>query len=174
MGSTDTRVKVTTSITCVNGRWVHNKIQPVAIGDVLHYLVEAAEADLPKSRTWDIGGPNVLDYGDMMQIYAEVAGLRKRRLVVLPLLTPALASLWVGLVTPIPSGLARPLVESLQSDAVANDHDIDTVIAPPRRAAVLACAAAGAHAGTARNGQICHRPGRATSRSICPYRRGFH
>ncbi len=112
-------------------KWVHNKIQPIAIGDVLHYLVGAAAADFPASRTWDIGGPDVLDYGDMMQIYAEVGGLRKRRLVVLPLLTPTLASLWVGLVTPIPSGLARPLVESLQSDAVANDHDIDTVIAPP-------------------------------------------
>ena len=112
-------------------KWVHNKIQPIAISDVLHYLVEAATAVVPASRTWDIGGPDVLEYGDMMQIYAEVAGLRRRFIVVLPLLTPTIASLWVGLVTPIPAGLARPLVESLHCDAVVNDHDIDAVIPPP-------------------------------------------
>jgi uncharacterized protein YbjT (DUF2867 family) len=128
-------------------KWVHNKIQPIAIRDVLHYLVAAATAEVPKSRTWDIGGPDVLEYGDMMQIYAEVAGLRRRRMLVLPVLTPRIAALWVGLVTPIPSGLARPLVESLHCDAVMNNHDIDTIIPPPpagltpyRRAVSLALA----------------------------------
>jgi hypothetical protein len=86
---------------------------------------------VPASWTWDIGGPDVLEYGDMMQIYAQVAGLRRRFIVVLPFLTPTIASLWVGLVTPIPAGLARPLVESLHCDAVVNDHDIDAVIPPP-------------------------------------------
>ena len=112
-------------------KWVHNKIQPIAIRDVLHYLVAAATCPVPASRTWDIGGPDVLEYGDMMQIYAEVAGLRPRRILVLPVLTPRIAALWVGLVTPIPSGLARPLVESLHCDAVMANHDIDTIIAPP-------------------------------------------
>jgi len=112
-------------------KWVHNKIQPIAIRDVLHYLVAAATCPIPASRTWDIGGPDVLEYGDMMQIYAEVAGLRPRRILVLPVLTPRIAALWVGLVTPIPSGLARPLVESLHCDAVMSNHDIDTIIAPP-------------------------------------------
>ena len=112
-------------------KWVHNKIQPIAIRDVLHYLVAAATCPVPKSREWDIGGPDVLEYGEMMQIYAEVAGLRPRRILVLPVLTPRIASLWVGLVTPIPSGLARPLVESLHCDAVMSNHDIDTIIAPP-------------------------------------------
>ena len=112
-------------------KWVHNKIQPIAIRDVLHYLVAAATCPVPKSRTWDIGGPDVLEYGEMMQIYAEVAGLHPRRILVLPVLTPRIAALWVGLVTPIPSGLARPLVESLHCDAVMDNHDIDTVIAPP-------------------------------------------
>jgi hypothetical protein len=73
----------------------------------------------------------VLEYGEMMQIYAEVAGLRPRRILVLPVLTPRIAALWVGLVTPIPSGLARPLVESLHCDAVMNDHDIESIIPPP-------------------------------------------
>jgi uncharacterized protein YbjT (DUF2867 family) len=112
-------------------KWVHNKIQPIAIDDVLHYLAEAATAAVPESRTWDIGGPDVLEYGEAMQVYAEVAGLRRRLIVALPWLTPAIASLWVGLVTPMPSGLARPLVESLECDAVMDEHDIDTVIAPP-------------------------------------------
>ncbi len=112
-------------------KWVHNKIQPIAVSDVLHYLVEAATAVVPESRGWDIGGPDILEYGEMMQGYAQVAGLRRRRILVLPWLTPSIASWWVGLVTPIPSGLARPLVESLHCDAVADDKDIDTVIAPP-------------------------------------------
>jgi hypothetical protein len=112
-------------------KWVHNKIQPIAVADVLHYLVAAATAQVPDSRTWDVGGPDVLEYGDMMRIYADVAGLGKRYLIVLPFLTPTIASLWVGTVTPIPPGLARPLIESLECDAVMRDHAIDTIIARP-------------------------------------------
>ena len=112
-------------------KWVHNKIQPIAIGDVLDYLARAGVADVPTSRTWDIGGPDVMEYGDAMQVYADVAGLRRRIIIVLPFLTPTIASWWVGLVTPIPSGLARPLVESLECDAVMLNHDIDGFIPPP-------------------------------------------
>ncbi len=112
-------------------KWVHNKIQPIAIHDVLHYLVEAATADMPASRTWDIGGPDVLEYGEAMQVYAQVAGLPRRLIIAIPFLTPTIASLWIGLVTPMPPGLARPLIESLEVDAVMNEHDIDTVIGPP-------------------------------------------
>jgi hypothetical protein len=86
----------------------------------------------------------------MMKIYAEVAGLARRRILVLPVLTPRIASLWVGLVTPIPSGLARPLVESLQCDAVMGNHDIDTIIEPPTAGLTpyrQAVSAALAHAG---------------------------
>lgn len=112
-------------------KWVHNKIQPIAVDDVLHYLAEAGTATVPESRTWDVGGPDVMEYGDAMQVYAEVAGLTRRLIVVLPFLTPTIASWWVGLVTPIPSGLARPLVESLEHDAVMREHDIEDVITPP-------------------------------------------
>ncbi|OBF59407.1 nucleoside-diphosphate sugar epimerase [Mycobacterium sp. 852002-53434_SCH5985345] len=112
-------------------KWVHNKIQPIAVRDVLYYLVAAATAAVPSSRTWDIGGPDVLEYGDMMRTYAEVAGLGKRYLIVLPFLTPTIASLWVGTVTPIPPGLARPLIESLECDAVMRNHEVDGVIEPP-------------------------------------------
>jgi uncharacterized protein YbjT (DUF2867 family) len=112
-------------------KWVHNRIQPIAVDDVLHYLAGAATADVPTSRTWDIGGPDVLEYGDAMQVYAEVAGLRRRIIIAIPFLTPTIASLWIGLVTPMPPGLARPLIESLEVDAVMGDHDIDAVIPPP-------------------------------------------
>jgi uncharacterized protein YbjT (DUF2867 family) len=112
-------------------KWVNNRIQPIAVRDVLHYLVAAATVSVPCSRTWDIGGPDVLDYGDMMRIYAEVARLHKRYLIVLPFLTPTIASLWVGAVTPIPSRLARPLIESLECDAVMHNFDIDKIIEPP-------------------------------------------
>ncbi|MEE6175831.1 SDR family oxidoreductase [Mycobacterium sp. 050134] len=112
-------------------KWVHNKIQPIAVRDVLYYLVAAATAPVPSSRTWDIGGPDVLEYGDMMRVYAEVAGLGRRHLIVLPFLTPTIASLWIGAVTPIPPGLARPLIESLECDAVMRNHDVDSIIEPP-------------------------------------------
>ncbi len=126
-------------------KWVLYRIQPIAVRDVLYYLVAAATAPVPSSRTWDIGGPDVLEYGDMMRVYAEVAGLHRRYLIVLPFLTPTIASLWVGTVTPIPPGLARPLIESLECDAVMRNVDINTVIEPPpggltgyRRAVALA------------------------------------
>ncbi|MBY0287740.1 MAG: NAD(P)H-binding protein [Mycobacteriaceae bacterium] len=112
-------------------KWVHNKIQPIAIDDVLYYLAEAATAEMPASRAWDIGGPDVLEYGDAMQVYAQVAGLRPRIIIAIPFLTPTIASLWIGLVTPMPPGLARPLIESLEVDAVMSEHDIDAVIGPP-------------------------------------------
>jgi len=112
-------------------KWVHNRIQPIAVDDVLHYLSSAATATVPESRTWDIGGPDVMEYGEAMQTYAEVAGLRRRWIIAVPLLTPKIASLWIGLVTPMPTGLARPLIESLECDAVMADHDIDPVLAPP-------------------------------------------
>jgi uncharacterized protein YbjT (DUF2867 family) len=112
-------------------KWVHNRIQPIAVRDALHYLVAAATAAVPSSRTWDIGGPDVLEYGDMMRVYAQVAGLGRRYLIVLPFLTPTIASLWIGAVTPIPPGLARPLIESLECDAVMRNADIDSIIGPP-------------------------------------------
>ncbi|NDK88483.1 SDR family oxidoreductase [Gordonia desulfuricans] len=112
-------------------RWVDNHIQPIAVRDVLHYLLAAATAPLECNRTYDIGGPDVLRYGEMMQIYADVAGLHPRRILVLPVLTPKLAGLWIGLVTPIPPALGRALIESLSTDAVTTEHDIDAVIPPP-------------------------------------------
>src|SRR5262249_6583776 len=82
-------------------KWVHNRIQPIAVRDVLYYLAAAATAPVPSSRTWDVGGPDVLEYGDMMRRHAEGARLRKRHLIVLPFLTPTIASLRVRTGAPI-------------------------------------------------------------------------
>jgi uncharacterized protein YbjT (DUF2867 family) len=101
----------------VTPRWVDTRCQPVAVRDVLHYLAEALIADVT-GRVLDVGGPEVLTYRDMMAQYAEVAGLSKRVVVPVPLLTPGLSSRWIGLVTPIPPSLARPLIESLVNDVV--------------------------------------------------------
>lgn len=112
-------------------KWVRNWIQPIAIRDVLHYLVSALEVDPKLNRTFDIGGPSILRYGQMMNGYAVEAGLPQRAIAALPVLTPWLASQWVNLVTPIPRRLAVPIIESLQHDCVVTEHDIDEVIAPP-------------------------------------------
>jgi uncharacterized protein YbjT (DUF2867 family) len=112
-------------------RWVDNQIQPIAVDDVVHYLVGAADLSAEINRTLDIGGPEVLTYAEMMQRYAETAGIGRRLIVSVPVLTPRLAGLWVGLVTPISAGIARPLVGSLVHDAVCHENDALALIGPP-------------------------------------------
>ncbi|HQZ47966.1 MAG TPA: SDR family oxidoreductase [Microbacteriaceae bacterium] len=128
-------------------RWVRNFIQPIAVRDALYYLVAAAALPESVNRTFDIGGPDVLRYGQMMNGYALEAGLRQRPIAALPVLTPWLAAQWVNLVTPIPRRLAVPIIASLQHDCVMGEHDIDAFIPPPdggltgyRRAVQLALA----------------------------------
>lgn len=112
-------------------RWVRNRVQPIAVRDVLRYLVSAVEVQGDVNRTFDIGGPDVLRYGQMMNGYAVEAGLRQRPIAALPVFTPWLASQWVNLVTPVPRGIAVPIIASLQHDCVALEHDIDSLIPPP-------------------------------------------
>ncbi|UZN05292.1 SDR family oxidoreductase [Cellulomonas sp. S1-8] len=112
-------------------RWVANRIQPIAIRDVLRYLVASAAMAPDVSRAFDIGGPDVLTYRDMMQRYARIAGLPRRIIVAVPVLSPRLSSLWVSLVTPVPGGLARPLVESLVHEVVCDEHDIAEHVPDP-------------------------------------------
>ncbi|MER8045469.1 SDR family oxidoreductase [Streptomyces sp. NPDC094032] len=104
--------------------WVGSRVQPIAVRDVLRYLVGSAALPPDVSRTFDIGGPDVLTYRDMMLRYARVAGLPKRLIVSVPLLTPRLSSHWIGLVTPVPAALARPLAESLRHEVVTTENDI--------------------------------------------------
>ncbi|OLT37975.1 NAD(P)-dependent oxidoreductase [Actinomadura sp. CNU-125] len=115
----------------VTPRWVRTLIQPIAIRDVLHYLVAAADLPAEVNRGFDIGGPDVLTYAEMMHRYAAVAGLRRRLIVPVPVLSPWLSSLWMGAITPVPGGLARPLVESLRNEVVCTENDIAGYVAPP-------------------------------------------
>jgi uncharacterized protein YbjT (DUF2867 family) len=115
----------------VTPRWVRTLIQPIAVTDVMRYLVGAAEVDAAINRRFDIGGPDVLSYAGMMAAYAKAAGLRPRVIIPVPFLSPGLSSLWVGLVTPVPAGLARPLVESLRNEVVCTEHDIVSYLPDP-------------------------------------------
>jgi uncharacterized protein YbjT (DUF2867 family) len=112
-------------------KWVNVRIQPIAVRDVLRYLVGAAAVDPEITGAFDIGGPEIYTYKQMMEKYAEAAGLRKRIIIPIPVLTPRLSSGWVGLVTPVPYTLARRLVASLKNEVVARDDSIKALIPDP-------------------------------------------
>ncbi|MFH9725625.1 SDR family oxidoreductase [Streptomyces sp. NPDC017254] len=116
----------------VTPSWVRTRIQPIAVRDVLRYLVGSARMPADVSRAFDIGGPDILTYLGMMRRYAAVAGLPRRLILTVPVLTPRLSSHWIGLVTPVPRSIARPLAESLRYEVVCDEHDIaDHVPDPP-------------------------------------------
>lgn len=101
-------------------RWVRVPAQPIAIEDLIAYLLEALEMDATESRVVEIGGADVVSYGELMHEYARQRGLR-RLMVPVPLLTPRLSSLWLGLVTPLHAPIGRKLVESITNPTVVRD-----------------------------------------------------
>ena len=101
--------------------WLANDTQPIAIDDVLEYLVRAPSIEEARSREFQIGGPDVLTYGEMLDRTADALGVRRRPRIPVPLITPWLSSLWIGLVTPVDAGVARPLVEGLATPTVVTD-----------------------------------------------------
>ncbi len=103
-------------------KWVSSRCQPIAIDDVLTYLLSAVEESKSDGKILEIGGADILTYGGMMRDYAKVRGL-KRYLIPVPVLTPRLSSYWVNLVTPIPASLARPLIEGLKNDVVCQNDE---------------------------------------------------
>ncbi len=115
----------------ITPKWLNNRIQPIAVRDVLHYLLGSASMPAEVSRGFDIGGPDVLTYREMMQAYARAAGLSPRRIRTVPLLTPSLSSHWVGLITPVPSDLAKPLVGSLIHEVVCKESQIAAYVPDP-------------------------------------------
>lgn len=115
----------------ITPRWVHNRIQPIAIRDVLYYLVRAGTLEPQVNRSFDIGGPDVLTYLDMLRRYSVIAKLPRRAVVPVPVLTPWLSAQWVNLVTPVPRAIAVPLIESLVHEVVCGDHDIAEHIPDP-------------------------------------------
>ena len=115
----------------ITPKWVKTRIQPIAVRDVLYYLVNAASLENEINRSFDIGGPNILTYKDMMNRYCKVAGLRKRIIIPVPLLTSKLSSHWVSFVTPVPGSIAKPLVRSLINEVVCKEDDIKQYIPDP-------------------------------------------
>jgi hypothetical protein len=101
-------------------RWVYTRTQPIGIREVLEYLATALAVPESTGLIIEIGGADVVTYGEMMMIYAEVRGL-KRWMVPVPVLTPRLSSYWVNLVTPIPAVIARPLIEGLRNESIVHD-----------------------------------------------------
>src|SRR6478736_2815876 len=112
-------------------KWLDNKIQPIAIDDVVTLLVGAGSLPPEVNRTFDIGGPEVLTYREMIGRFSDATGRRRPLVVTVPVLTPRLASHWVGLVTPISAGLAKPLVGSLVHEVVAKENDLQELVNVP-------------------------------------------
>ena len=108
-------------------KWVLTKCQPIAIDDVVEYLVRSIETNETKSKTFDIGGPEILTYLDMMVQYGKT--LKKSiKIIIIPYLTPRLSSYWIDLITPVKASLARPLVDSLRHEAIVKDNSIADII----------------------------------------------
>jgi len=101
--------------------WLRNRTQPIAVADLLEYLAQAGERPESAGREIQIGGSDVVTYGGLLDMMSDALGLRRRPRVPVPLLTPKLSSLWIGLVTPVDAGVARPLIESLASETVVTD-----------------------------------------------------
>lgn len=109
-------------------QWVDTQCQPIAIRNVLEYLVGCLKQPDTIGNTFDIGGPDILSYRNLMQIYAKAAGLHQRYIIGVPVLTPRLSSYWIHLVTPVPASIARPLAEGLSNTVVCQDHRIRDLI----------------------------------------------
>jgi uncharacterized protein YbjT (DUF2867 family) len=106
--------------------WLAHRVQPIAIRDALHYLVKAADLASDVNRAFDIGGADALAYRDLISVYAEVAGLRPRPILTVPILLPRTTALWAGRLAPVPTSL-----ESLMLDMVCREHDLDALVGAP-------------------------------------------
>ncbi|WP_277245529.1 SDR family oxidoreductase [Micrococcus terreus] len=111
--------------------WLKNRIEPIAVRDVLYYLAHAGALAEPVNRTLEIGCGQAQTFASMLTDYAEVAGLSRRTVIPLPLPAQRLSGFWIGMVTPIPSGIALPLAASLAEDAVTHGHEVAEVIPDP-------------------------------------------
>lgn len=112
----------------VTPRWVLSLNQPIAIRNVINYLVGCLQHHETIGQTFDIGGPDVLTYRDLLTLYAEEAHLRKRLIIPVPVLTPTLSALWIHLISPVPTSIALPLTEGLTSNAVCTENRIRRII----------------------------------------------
>jgi uncharacterized protein YbjT (DUF2867 family) len=111
----------------VTPRWVHTRTQPIAVGDVVRYLVGVLEAPEAEGRAFDVGGPEVLEYLEMLTRVAEIQG-RRLLIVPVPLLSPKLSSYWLSLVTDVDVQTGRSLIDSMTNEVVVRDDSIRRVV----------------------------------------------
>jgi uncharacterized protein YbjT (DUF2867 family) len=109
-------------------RWVHTRTQPLALNDAIRYLVGVLDHPDAIGRVFEIGGPDVLTYADMLHRAARLRNGRPVPILVLPLLTPRLSSLWISLVTDVDTTTARNLIDSMSTEVVVHDHSIESVV----------------------------------------------
>jgi len=111
----------------ITPRWVHTKTQPIAVADVVRYLVGVLEAPAAEGRAFDVGGPEVLEYVEMLTRVAEIQG-RRLLIVPVPLLSPQLSSRWLALVTDVDLQTGRSLIDSMTNEVVIRDDSIREVV----------------------------------------------
>jgi len=112
----------------ITPRWIDTPCQPIAVRNVLGYLIGCLGNEKTFGRSFDIGQNEVVTYRRLMELYARQAGLPKRWIVSVPVLTPRLSSYWIHLVTPVPGSLARPLAEGLKNPVVCREQDIRDIV----------------------------------------------
>lgn len=115
----------------ITPRWVSTPCQPIAVRNVIHYLVAALSTPETTGQIFDIGGPEVLCYREIMEVMADELGLPPRWVIPVPLLSPRLSSYWIHLVTPLSSDIARPLAEGLKNPVVCREDRITRLIPQP-------------------------------------------
>lgn len=115
----------------ITPRWINTPCQPIAVRNVLAYLLGCLDSPETIGESFDIGQERVVTYSELMTIYAEEAGLRRRLILPVPVLTPRLSSYWIHLVTPVPASLARPLAEGLSNPVVCREQRLATLIPQP-------------------------------------------
>jgi uncharacterized protein YbjT (DUF2867 family)/uncharacterized protein YndB with AHSA1/START domain len=158
----------------ITPRWVRTRCQPIAVSNVLGYLVGCLENPATTGQTLDIGGPDVITYGELFRTYARAAHIRAPLIVPLPLLTPALSAFWVNLITPVPAHLIRPLIEGLKNEVVCHDRRILDLVPQELLSCHDAIAQALSEAGQGPAPSCCFDAGQAcapdflTSRTSCP------
>ncbi len=112
----------------ITPRWVHTNCQPIAVTNVLGYLTGCLDNPETIGQSFDIGGPDILSYAHLFQIYAQEAGLRERLIIPVPVLSPRLSSYWIHLVTPVPAKIASPLAEGLKNTVICRENRIREII----------------------------------------------
>lgn len=114
----------------ITPRWVSTRCQPIAVGDVIAYLVGCLKDERTAGKTYDIGGPELLSYREMMERFAEI---RQKHVTIFPVpfLTPKLSSYWVGLITPVKPSISMPLIEGLGNEVICHDNEIRNILPIP-------------------------------------------